>query len=160
RIRVAGGGLTTISTDASVSLDFIVFAYRYEFHGREDWQADQITSVDDRAVDGDKSLVLRARVDARGSTIEASGKPATSGPIIAMTTNYWHAPAGSRGSTLVLLDADQGSLYHDRIDDIISEQLSFNGSTAHCLHYVLRGDSSADLWFDDEGRLIRQETVE
>ncbi len=153
-------GVTTISTDAFVTLDFLVYAYHYEFHGREQWQGDQLVSVDNRAVDGGTKLALRASVDTHGSVLEAPGKPVVTGPIPAMTTNFWRAPSGTIGSSLVVLDADQGVIRRTTVKDILSEQIPIAGSTVRCLHYVLHGDLAADLWFDDQRRLVRQDTVE
>jgi hypothetical protein len=153
-------GLTTASTDAVLTLDFIVYTYRYEFHGREVWRGDRIVSVDDRAVDGGTKLSLRAGMDSRGFVIELPGKPTMVGPVPAMTTNYWHAPAGGKGSALVLLDADQGVLHNVQIEDVTAEQFPAAGRVQHCTHYHLRGDLTADLWFDDQGRLVCQRTVE
>jgi Family of unknown function (DUF6134) len=153
-------GLTTASTDTVLTIDFIVYTYRYEFHGREVWRGDRIASVDNRAVDGRTKLSLSARIDSLGSTIEVPGNTTTSGPVVAMTTNYWHAPAGAKGSAVLLLDADLGVLHNARIEDVTSEQIPVAGRVEHCTHYRLRGGLTADLWFDDQSRLVCQKSIE
>src|SRR6476620_9394463 len=74
KITQADDGLTTVCTDAAVTLNYIVYKYRYEFHGREVWKGNRLLAVDDRAVDSGKELKVHARVDDRGSVIQANGK--------------------------------------------------------------------------------------
>ena len=160
RITDTDDGLTSVSTDAAVTLDYVVYAYRYEYHGVEVWQGDQLASVDARAIDGGAKLATHARCDSRGSIIEVPGKSPQAAPALTMTTNYWHAPAMRKGSVLQLLDADQGAVHAEQIEDVASEQLSVGGCTTHCTHYRLSGDLAADLWFDDQQRLVRRQSTE
>ena len=160
RITDTNDGLTAVSTDAAVAIDFVVYTYRYEFHGREVWRGNRLTSVDVRAVDGNAQFATRARIDMQGSTIEIPGKRPQAGPALAMTTNYWHAPPASKGNAFALLDADQGAVHAGRIEDVASEQLLLAGRKIDCTHYRLGGDLPADLWFDDQDRIVRQKSLE
>lgn len=160
RITETDDGFTTACTDANVDLSYVVYTYHYEFHGQEVWRGNQIVSVEDHAVDGGKSLTVRARINANGSTIENSGKSAVPGPKLSMTTNYWHIPEGSKLEQLKILDADQGSVNSDQITDIASERIAVEGSQIDCSHYHLGNNLVADLWFDSEGRLVQQKSVE
>jgi hypothetical protein len=160
RIAETQNGLTTVRTDAVVNLSYVVYTYRYEFHGQEVWQANRLVSVEDRAVDGGTRLAINARNDPHGSVIQAQGKNPVAGPVLSMTTSYWRAPDGPKGSTLKLLEADQGNVHNVRIDNITSEQLSVDGKQLASTHYHLDGDLVADLWFDSQHRLVRQQTTE
>ena len=71
---VMPGGLTRVSTEAAVKFDYLVYVYRYEFHGREIWRANRLAWVDNRAVDAGKALRVRATIEGNGSTIEANGR--------------------------------------------------------------------------------------
>src|SRR5262249_46533079 len=61
-------GLATAVTDAAVTLDFVVYTYRYEYHGHEAWRGNQLIAVEARATDGGKKLAASARNDGQGST--------------------------------------------------------------------------------------------
>jgi Family of unknown function (DUF6134) len=160
KITDTDDGRTTISTDAAVMLDYVVYKYRYEFHGREVWQGNQLATVDARAVDGGTQLATHVQNDSRGSTIEIPGTSAQPGPALAMTTNYWHAPTMAKGSVVQVLDADQGMVHAVRIEDVAAEQLVLAGRNIACTHYHLGGDLAADLWFDGEQRLVQEQTTE
>jgi Family of unknown function (DUF6134) len=159
-ITEAENGLATACTDAFVTLNYVVYSYRYEFHGREVWQENQLLSVENRAVDGGTQLATSARSDLHGSQIQAQGKPSVAGPVLSMTTSYWRVPQGQKGCVLKLLDADQGNVHTVRIDDIVLERLVIGGNQLECTHYRLGGDLVANLWFDARHRLVRQQTTE
>jgi hypothetical protein len=160
RITNADNGMTTVCTDAFVKLNYFVYSYQYEFHGQEVWEENRLISVENQAVDDGVQLATHARSDLRGSVIEAQGKKSVAGPVLSMTTSVWRVPEGQKGSTLKLLDADQGTVHTVRIDDITVERLSIGGNQADCSHYRLSGDLVANLWFDAQHRLVQQQTTE
>ena len=160
RITEAENGMTTVCTDAFVKLNYFVYTYQYEFRGREVWEENRLISVENQAVDDGVQLATHARSDLRGSVIEAQGKKSIAGPVLSMTTNYWHVPEGQKGCVLKLLDADQGIVHTVRIDDITVEHLTISGYQADCTHYRLSGDLVANLWFDAQHRLVQQQTTE
>jgi hypothetical protein len=153
-------GLTTVITDATVEYNVIVYTYRYNFHGNETWHGDRLISVDDRAVDGGTKLMTRAHCDLHGSVVEVLGKSPQTGPTLAMTTNFWHAPTSPRGSVLEVLDADQGKICATRIDDVTNDAVAVRERVLNCTHYHLGGNLVADLWFDGQHRLVRQQMIE
>jgi Family of unknown function (DUF6134) len=160
RVTETDNGVTTVRTDATVSLNYVLYGYRYEFHGQEVWQGKHLASVDDSAIDGGTKLTTRARDGIGNSIIETLGKSPATGPALSMTTNFWQAPEGPKGTALTLLDADQGSVHPARISEITLEGLEIAGSKIECTHYHLDCDLAADLWFDSQRRLVRQKTIE
>jgi Family of unknown function (DUF6134) len=153
-------GITTVVTDAAVALNYVVYTYRYEFHGREAWQGAQLMSVDNRGIDDGTKFSTRVRCDLRGSVVEVQGRAQQAGPTLAMTTNYWHAPPTSAGSVVQLMDADKGTIHGAHIDGITPEVVETAGRKIDCTHYRIGGDMPADLWFDSQQRLVRQQTIE
>jgi hypothetical protein len=160
KITDTDDGRTTVLTDAAVTLNYVVYTYRYEFHGREVWQGNRLATLDARAVDGGTKLAAHAQNDSRGSTIEVPGKSAQPSPALTLTTNYWHAPTAVKASVIQILDADQGTVHAVRVDDVAAEQLVIAGRNIACTHYRLGGDLAADLWFDAEQRLVQEQTTE
>jgi hypothetical protein len=153
-------GATTVVTNAVVALSYVVYTYRYEFHGREAWQGNRLMSVDNRGIDDGIKFSARASCDLRGSVVEVPGKAQQAGPTLAMTTNYWHAPLSTAGSVIQLMDADKGTIHGAHIDGITPEVVEAAGRKIHCTHYRMRGEMPADLWFDSQQRLVRQQTIE
>jgi hypothetical protein len=153
-------GLTRVSTEAAVKFDYLVYVYRYEFHGREIWRANRLAWVDNRAVDAGKQLRVRATIEGNGSTIEANGKAAIAGPLLGTTTSYWRLPDRVPGRNLSFLDADQGIVHAVSVDEVGTEEVVAAGRKLGCTHYRVRGGVAADLWFDGQNRLVRQTSVE
>src|SRR4051794_956959 len=42
RITETEVGVTTVCTDAEVELNYLVYTYHYEFHGREEWNGNRL----------------------------------------------------------------------------------------------------------------------
>ena len=120
----------------------------------------RLISVDDRAVDGGTKLKTHAHCDSHGSVVEVPDKNPQTGPMLAMTTNFWHAPISSKGSVLQILDADQGTIYSTRIDDVTNDDVDVGGRALNCTHFHLAGKLVSDLWFDGQHRLVRQQMIE
>ncbi len=152
-------GTTLVYTDASAKLNYFVYVYRYDFHGRETWREGRLVSTENRATDDGKSFHVRARAGARGSTIETNGK-ARAAPPIDMTTNYWRAPDLSQRSRQSFMNADQGTVHSVEVRAIGAAQMTVDGRRIDCAHVRLSGDIEADLWFDDPDRIVGQKTIE
>jgi hypothetical protein len=159
RITETDDGATAVALDVAVKCDFFVYVYRYELHGKETWQGDQLVAVDNRAVDNGTRLIVRAKVDGEGSRIDTGGKAPAKGPVLQMTTNFWRSPPAKNGP-LSFIDVDKGTVVSATSEQLGAEQVIVGSEKVSCTHYRLRGDVNADLWFDGRGRLVRQRTVE
>ena len=135
RITETTDGATRVDTEASVKLNYFVYVYRYDFHGRETWREGRLVSTENRATDDGKKFLVRARVDARGSTIEANGK-ARAAPMIAMTTNYWRAPDMLQRSKQSFMNADRGTVHSVEIRALGADRLVVDGRPIDCAVFV------------------------
>jgi hypothetical protein len=161
RISPSTDGSVTTTTDTSIEASFLFITYRYEFHGRELWQGDRLVQLDSRANDNGTAMNLQAATDARGSRINIAGKPNKAGPPLAMTTNYWRLPAADfAAGSFSLIEPDSGVLRTSRLQFVGPDNCTVEGRQVMCNHYRLSGDAAAELWFDGEGRMVRQQTVE
>lgn len=159
RITAHGDGTTQVATDVQVKLNYVVYVYRYEFHGHETWRGHRLVSTENRATDDGKNLQVRAQAGDRGCSIEAQGRTATA-PALDMTTNYWRAPDLARTKTFSVMNADQGTIYSATVQRLGREPVVVGGRKVDCTHYRVSGDTAADLWFDRRDRLVRQTSVE
>ena len=162
KITDSNDGMTLVTTDAAVVVDYIVYTYRYEFHGKEAWQGNRLVWVDDWALDAGKKLFTRAaRVDARGSIIEANGKTDRMAPVFDMTTNYWRAPqTGGKSNLCSLLNADQGTVHAAKVECVGTEAVNVIDRKLDCTHFRFSGGVTVDLWLDDRGRIVWQKALE
>ncbi len=161
KITDTDDGTTLVTTDATVSLDYVVYTYRYEFHGKEDWHEDRLIWTDSVAVDAGKKLSARAQVDARGSTIEANGRTNRTSTILDMTTSYWRVPhAGAKNAMVSLLNADRGTIYSAKMEYVGIEPVSVMDRKRDCTHFRFSGDVTVDIWLDDHGRIVWQKAIE
>jgi Family of unknown function (DUF6134) len=161
RTASAQDGITVAITDTTVETSFLLIKYRYEYHGKETWRGDRLLRLDSRTNDNGKALAVSAAVDANGSRIEVKGKPAQSGPALAMTTNYWRLPGlqvPAEGFSII--DSDTGTLFRVRLQRVGPDEVVIGGQKIACEHYRLSGETAAELWFDGNGRLVRQQTIE
>jgi hypothetical protein len=154
-------GMTLVTAEVSLALDYIVYTYRYEFHGKEAWQGARLVWVDDWAIDAGKKLSARARVDTRGSIVDANGKSNRSAPVLDMTTSYWRAPPiGGKSQRCSLLDADQGTVHVANVEPLGMESINVMDRKLDAAHFRFSGGVTVDLWVDDQGRMVWQKAVE
>src|SRR4051812_31848945 len=151
------GGRETGGADAKVTVSWTVFSYVYEFHGKELWRDGRFEQLESRAVDGGQKLSLSVKREGSGFQItRARGKPTSAGDV-QLTTNYWREPAVSADArTIMVLDADNGKLYDERIERLGQQELTIAGQKMMANAYRLKGKLDVELWFDGQGLLVRQ----
>jgi hypothetical protein len=161
RIAEAQDGTTVAATDTTVDARFFLLKYHYEYHGKETWQGERLLRLDSHADDDGKKLAVTATADASGSRIDVPGTPVRTGPVLAMTTTYWRLPDFRIATgNFAIIDSDTGALFTVRIQRLEPESIAVDGHALACDHYRISGDTAADLWFDSDRRLVRQQTVE
>jgi hypothetical protein len=78
-----------------------------------------------------------------------------------MTENYWRLPnADLAKESFSIIEPDTGILRTVRLQCVGPDSFTVQGREIACNHYRLTGEATADLWFDLQGRLVRQQTVE
>jgi hypothetical protein len=162
-VTIAHGadGALIATTDARLSVSWVVFTYVYEFHGQEVWNGGRFERLASRAVDGGKKLSLNVTRSGSGFSIAPAGSRPSTAPEIGMTTNYWLLPrqTGPHGE-ITVADADTGKLQNCRLEQVGEEAVSTAAGPLQCAHYRLVGGVQADLWFDGQGLLVRHTGVE
>jgi hypothetical protein len=148
-------GRERATTDAKLSVAWVVFKYVYEFHGEEYWIRGQPLQLSSRAVDGGKRLSLVATQAERGWQISKGGAPPAVVADVQLTTNYWRQPAALAAGRVSVLDADNGKIYAVRCENRGVVPVSVGGGSIPCTHFQFKGDIEADLWFDAAGYLVR-----
>ena len=158
--RLPDGSLS-MNGRANVNVTYLVYRYQYSYQGTETWRAGRLLQLTSRAFDDGKNYALEAVAQADGLFIRANGHQFIERSPV-WTTTYWQLPdTRYRGPNLTLLDADTGRLLHGRWQAVGKEAVRVGGYVQTCSHFALSTDRSrADLWYDGEDRLVRQDSVE
>ncbi len=159
-IRQTDDGKTTVQTEARATYRVLLYVYRYELHGQEVWAGDRLAAIDNRANDDGQALTVHAMVGPADSLIDANGKSQRTPRSVDFTTSYWRLPTNAQASIQLGIDADRGTLYRVRFERVGTEQVNVAGNRIQCEHFRVKGDVSADLWFDRQNRLVQQRTIE
>ena len=162
RLRIAGGerGETTVRVDSEVRIDYLVYAYVYAIHGEESWKDGRLNKTSARIEDGSTRTRISATVDSKGTKQNFNGQART-GSVATLSSIFWSLPVeGVRKQPFVLLDVDTGELREARLEQRERASVKTTDSAIECTHYRISGGAQADLWFDAEGRLVRQESIE
>jgi uncharacterized protein DUF6134 len=163
-ITTYADGLEVAKTDAKVSVGFAIFTYVYEYHGAEQWRGGRLAKVESRAIDGWKRLSLLVDVQEGGSAVSAQGARPANGPRFEMSTSFWRLPLlpapELTGRKLSVVDADNGKSHQIELQLAGREELAIGAEKSACWKYQVQGTLSAELWYDGQGRLVRQTGVE
>jgi len=161
QISQASDGATMASTHTSVEATFLFIKYHYEFYGKETWRGDQLVQIDSTTNDNGTPTRIQAVVDSQASRIDVQGKESRHGPPLAMTENYWRLPSAvAAAGNFSIIEPDTGIVRTVRLQQVGQDFVTVDGHEIACNHYRLTGDAKAELWFDSQGRLVRQQTVE
>jgi len=158
--RLPDGSLS-MSGRANVNVSYLIYRYQYSYQGTEIWRAGRLLQLNSRAFDDGKNYTLEAVAQPDGLLIQANGHQFIERSPV-WTTTYWQLPDPRlRGPGLTLLDADTGRILHGGWRAVGNESLRVAGYVQTCSHFALSTDrSKADLWYDGEDRLVREDCIE
>jgi len=154
-------GATVSTTDTHVEAEFLLMKHRYDYHGQETWRGNRLVRLDSRTNDNGTQLAVSASVNPDRSVVSINGKQPQAGPAFVMTSNYWHLPDSMLANhKFSIIDSDTGTTFNVQLTAVGPETVILENRKIACQHYRISGETSAELWFDRQGRLIRQQTVE
>lgn len=155
------GGLCTVNHHANVRVtSYLVYTYTYSFTGSEVWRNRELMQWSGAANDNGKRFNIIAQRDDKGFRAKINGAERLLRPGFLLTT-YCFPPAGQPHSQKqTLVDADTGKELQGVLDYVGAEERTVAGQQEKCGHYRIRGDVQVDVWFDSQGRLAYQESLE
>jgi len=160
-IKRQDDGTLLMNGTADVKVSYLVYNYTYAFRGTEIWKDGRLQRLFTNANDNGKKLSLIATADGDSLRITANGQQRKSRSDL-WTTTYWRlADARFRDRTVPLLDADTGKEINATLKYVGTAEIKVGSSAQNCAHYrVTGGGVQADLWYDSQERLVRQESIE
>ena len=155
------GDIHEVAFQTDVKMDFLVYAYVFKFRGTELWRDGRLENADIRCEDGGKKRSFALKTDGDIQQISFNGKEVPASSLGLMTTAYWRLPSvETRKKTLAIIDVDSGTTRNATLNVLGKTTISSPGRTLECRHIKIDGPSPAELWFDDQDRLVRQKSVE
>ena len=147
-------------TDISVSLGGIFKVYSYAYRGHETWRAGRLVQFESNCNDDGKRYAVAAVADGDALRVRVNGQDRkTRGDV--WLTSYWEQPDAKKVNQVVpLLDADTGRDLEARVQYVGEARMGVAGDVQTVRHYRLTGKVKVDLWYDGNGRLVRQEWLE
>lgn len=156
------GQMQQAELQTDVRVDVIIYAYVFKLRGTETWRNDRLELADMRCEDGGKKRTFTLKTEGSKHEISFNGKPMPSTTSrYAMTTAYWKLPpAQLRDRGFPIANVDTGNGGQAKFVLVGPDTISAGGKSWSCQHYKIDGPSPAELWFDDQDRLIHQKSIE
>ena len=157
---IGDDGSETLSGAAAVRVKRVLGSYHYNYEGTEVWKANRLEKMSCSSDDDGKKCTLQAAAEQSGLRVTVNGKTFLT-RASAWPTSYWRLPAPQLlNQALPLLEADTGKVLNGRLDAGGTVTLNAARLAIPCTFYRVTGQAQADLWFDAQGRLVREVTIE
>ena len=142
-------GSLSIACEAHVRVKVLgVTAYHYDYTGTEVWKDDRLVSLASTCDDDGKKFTVIARAGDKGLLVKVNnGREKVVRGDVYLTTACCLPDAKRRGGALPLMEADNGQEIDGNIQQVET-------------HYRLKSSVPHDVWYDADGRLVRQEWTE
>lgn len=141
-----------VATDIAVEVMFVT-VYRFEHQGHEHWQDGRLFTLTSTTDDDGEAHDLV--VNATGDTLAvADNGAAEQRPGDLLPASLWNdgIVAGERTTLLNTLD---GSAMDVSVEYLGDEQVEGEDGPVAARHYRLTGDLARELWYDQQGVLVK-----
>lgn len=162
RLTIKTNGEThQVKFETDVKVNLIVSAHTFKFRGTEVWRKNRLETAEIQSEEAGKKRSFALKTDGEIQQISFNGKPVPAASLSLMTTAYWRLPpADLLTKPLMIVDVDSGTTRAVQVKTMEKTPISITGQSRECQHVKIDGPSPADLWFDDQQRLVRQKSVE
>ncbi|MBS0201683.1 MAG: hypothetical protein JSS49_02200 [Planctomycetes bacterium] len=153
-------GSEIMQGETEVVLNFVVYRYRYASTGKEIWKDGRLIQLANESdYNGDK-YVIHGSATKQALHYEVNGE-SQQAPGDIWAASYWREPDPRRvGKKVRLLDSDKGRQLIATLEKREPETITVESTPIKASHYNLDGDVEVDVWYDKQGFIVRQESVE
>jgi len=153
--REGAAWVARINVEIAVSIGPVV-VYRYKLIARETWQDDRFTSFESDTNDDGTKLWVRARREADGVVVEASGAPRALLPVDAIPMTHWNRQC----MRAPLFAAKDGKPARPKVQPRGEETITLgNGRAIKAERFTLTGDMELDDWYDQDNAWASMRTI-
>jgi hypothetical protein len=153
-------GSYVMSCDTDVHVRVLLVNYTYSYRGREEWKDGRLVRFASTGSDDGKRFDVAAAAEGEKLRIRANNQErVVRGDV--WLSSYWKQPAGALVDTdLTIIDCDTGRELTTHLNFVGEEQRVVGRKNQNVRHFQLKGKTAVELWYDADGRLVRQEWVE
>lgn len=153
-------GTTLMNAAADIEAKVLIRTYKFTLRAAEVWKDDRLMRLESQCNDDGKRFKVSATGTDEGLSITVNDKTALTKGLVFSST-WWKLPAEKyREVKLPAVESDSGAVHTVKLEKVGVSEITLNGKVFPCLQYRLTGEQKADLWYDGDGRLVRQVTVE
>lgn len=153
-------GSILVGAEAGARVSFFIKTYTYHYHGTELWKDGRLMKLESACNDDGKAFQVTAVPNGNQLLVTVNGQPHATRPDV-WTTTYWHlADPRFHNQGVPLLDADTGKDLSGVLRQVGTSPIAINGAAVPCAHWRVTGGVTADIWYDAQQRMVRQETIE
>ncbi len=156
-ITTYGEGTTDFVGRSDVKFKVLGFTYQQAFRGNERWKEGRLIHLASASNDNGTPHTLLANAVGDQLKVQEGGKERLIRGDV-WSSSYWTLPLPEqRNGPIALLDADLGQEHQIKLQNMGKVVQIVNGMRVTCTHYRVTGTVQADLWFDENERLVRRE---
>ena len=134
--------------------------YHYSFRGTEVWNNGRLQRLESTCDDDGKKYSLIATAEDGGMRVKVNGQEHTS-PADVWVNSFWQLPpAAYHNAPVPLLGCDDGKDIRGYLQMMGSVEINAAGQSMNCTRCRVLSAEPHDLWYDGQGRMVRQEWVE
>lgn len=157
-ITTYGEGTTDVVGRSDLKLKVAVVTYQQAYRGNERWKENKLIHLASASNDNGVPHTLVVNAVNNQLQVKEGGKERTANAD-AWSSSYWTLPPEERrNKPSYLIDADSGVETQVTWQNLGKDSLIVGGQRVTCTHYKVTGTGVlADLWFDENDRLVRRE---
>ncbi len=140
--------------EIAVKLAFVT-VYRMLKTSRETWEHDRVVAYDATIDDNGTVSTIKVRPDGENLVVDGPDGRVTA-PLGTMISGYWSDRTVERK---LLIDSGDGILRRVSVGKATSEMLAAGDRGLPVRRYRMTGDLKRDLWYGEDGRLVRMREV-
>jgi hypothetical protein len=159
-LTTAQDGAVAVTAKVDVTVKVFLFTYKYSLRASEVWKDGRLQKLESTCDDNGTTYQVAAWVDGGRLRVRSNGGERAA-HAETWTTTYWRQPAQERvNRTIPILDADTGRDVNSQLQYVGPARVMAAGQAVDSHHFRTSGQLQADLWYDGQQRLIRQESLE
>ncbi len=143
-----------IVTDITVKVLFVT-AYRFEHTSSERWQNGRLVALDASTNNNGTQHKVSVAQGPSGLELKADGKTGRLDRDI-VPGSLWNPVLLKR---TVMLDSQEGTILPVAVTDEGTEELTIKSHPIKAHRYTIKSTFSQDVWYDDQGHLVRAKLI-